>query len=106
VVCKVCGDPLPEPDPAGGRPRSYCSERCRRARELKLRRLDSRLASLEARLDLARLELARRRIEKDIKSQVKYAEQQVEALEDVIGQVRDEQLVPTRLGLYAQSVVY
>lgn len=46
MTCLKCGDPLPVQD-GPGRPRTYCSEGCRRAAEYELRRLERRITNVE-----------------------------------------------------------
>lgn len=44
--CLKCGSPIPEHE-GPGRPRKFCSDVCKRAAEMEMRRLDSRIAKLE-----------------------------------------------------------
>jgi len=52
--CPVCLGALPAA-PAVGRPAKYCSTACRRSAELEVRRVNDRLADLEARESHIRL---------------------------------------------------
>ena len=51
--CKFCRREIP--DQERGRPAAYCGEACRRAAEMEIRRVNERLAALEARLSECRL---------------------------------------------------
>jgi hypothetical protein len=53
VSCKVCRREIP--DQERGRPAAYCGEACRRAAEMEIRRVNERLAGLEARLSECKL---------------------------------------------------
>ncbi len=53
-TCMKCGSPLPAAA-ATGRPAVYCSAGCRRAAELEIKRLQTRLINMEAKASNVRL---------------------------------------------------
>lgn len=53
--CLKCGRHMEGGDKTKGRPKSYCSIGCRRAAELEIRRLNTRIADLEDQAIRARL---------------------------------------------------
>jgi hypothetical protein len=55
TICLKCGLQIQVGEKTKGRPKSYCSIGCRRAAELEIRRLDSRIADLEDQVTRARL---------------------------------------------------